>query len=210
MEKISSEELIAAVESCSEIVKTEIDRVTADSRQAGKGALFVAVRGERFDGHDFVGQALDKGAELALVEKLVPGVPADRQVVVRDTLEAYGRIGAYNRSKFKGTVIGLTGSAGKTTTKEEIKFALSRFGSVYATSGNHNNHIGVPMSLCEMDMNADYAVIEMGMSAKGEISRLTSYVKPDLALVTNVYPCILSFLKILRELPKPKRKFSKD
>ena len=88
MEKISSEELSAAVESCSEIVKTEIDRVTADSRQAGKGALFVAVRGERFDGHDFVGQALDKGAELALVERLMPGVPADRQVVVRDTLEA--------------------------------------------------------------------------------------------------------------------------
>ena len=195
MEKISSEELIAAVESCSEIVKTEIGRVTADSRQAGKGALFVAVRGERFDGHDFVGQALDKGAELALVEKLVPGVPADRQVVVRDTLEAYGRIGAYNRSKFKGTVIGLTGSAGKTTTKEEIRFALSRFGSVYATSGNHNNHIGVPMSLCEMDMNADYAVIEMGMSAKGEISRLTSYVKPDLALVTNVYPMHIEFFE---------------
>ena len=195
MEKISSEELIAAVESCSEIVKTEIDRVTADSRQAGKGALFVAARGERVDGHDFVGQALDKGAELALVEKLVPGVPADRQVVVRDTLEAYGRIGAYNRSKFKGTVIGLTGSAGKTTTKEEIKFALSRFGSVYATSGNHNTHIGVPMSLCEMDMNADYAVIEMGMSAKGEISRLTSYVKPDLALVTNVYPMHIEFFE---------------
>lgn len=193
MEKISSEELAAVVESYSTVVETEIDRVATDSRQAGEGALFVAIRGENFDGHDFVAEALNQGAELAMVERLVPNAPADRQLVVDDTLDAFGKIGAYNRSRFKGTVIGLTGSAGKTTTKEEIKFALSGFGSVYATAGNHNNHIGVPMSLCEMDMDADYAVIEMGMSAKGEISRLTSYVKPDLALVTNVYPMHIEF-----------------
>ncbi len=195
MEKISSKELLAVVESASEVADRVIDRVTTDSRQAVDGALFVAVRGENFDGHDFVGQALDKGAALALVERPLSGVPLDRQVVVKNTLDAYGKIGAYNRSKFRGTVIGLTGSAGKTTTKEEIKFALSRFGRVYATSGNHNNHIGVPMSLCEMDMNADYAVIEMGMSAKGEIARLTSYVQPDVALVTNVYPMHIEFFE---------------
>ena len=195
MERISSEELLAVVGSFSDVVETEISEVITDSRQIVEGCLFVAVKGEKFDGHDFVGQALDKGAELVLVEHLVEGVAADRQIVVDDVLDAFGKIGSYNRSKFKGVVIGLTGSAGKTTTKEEIKFALSHFGSVYATAGNHNNHIGVPMSLCEMDMNADFAVIEMGMSSKGEISRLTSFVKPDIALVTNVYPMHIEFFE---------------
>ncbi len=195
MEKISSEDLLNVVASCSEVVETEISEVITDSRQVVEGCLFVAVKGEKFDGHDFVGQALDKGAELALVDHLVEGIPADRQIVVENVLDAFGKIGSYNRSKFKGVVIGLTGSAGKTTTKEEIKFALSHFGSVYATVGNHNNYIGVPMSLCEMDMSADFAVIEMGMSSKGEISRLTSYVKPDIALITNVYPMHIEFFE---------------
>ena len=79
--------------------------------------LFVALRGEKFDGHDFVGEVLQNGAALALVEHLVPGAPAERQVVVSDSLEAFGKIGAFNRSRFKGIVVGLTGSAGKTTTK---------------------------------------------------------------------------------------------
>lgn len=193
MEKLSSEKLAAVIGSASKLADTEIDRVTTDSRQAGRGALFVAIRGDKADGHDFVAQALQNGAELALVNRLLPGVPADRQAVVADTLAAFGKLGAYNRSRFKGKVVGLTGSAGKTTTKEEIRFALSRYGKVYATGGNHNNHIGVPISLCEMDMNADYAVIEMGMSAKGEISYLTSLVKPDVALITNVYPMHIEF-----------------
>ena len=193
MEKLSSEKLAAVIGSASKLADTEIDRVTTDSRQAGRGALFVAIRGDKADGHDFVAQALQNGAELALVNRLLPGVPADRQAVVADTLAAFGKLGAYNRSRFGGKVVGLTGSAGKTTTKEEIRFALSRYGKVYATGGNHNNHIGVPISLCEMDMNADYAVIEMGMSAKGEISYLTSLVKPDVALITNVYPMHIEF-----------------
>lgn len=193
MQKISAEKLIEIVGSSSNVVAAEFDRVITDSRQAAPGVLFVALRGEKFDGHDFVGEVLQNGAALALVEHLVPGAPAERQVVVSDSLEAFGKIGAFNRSRFKGIVVGLTGSAGKTTTKEEIKFALSRFGKVYATAGNHNNYVGVPLSLCEMDMDADYAVIEMGMSSKGEIARLTSYVRPDLALITNVYPMHIEF-----------------
>lgn len=193
MQKISAEKLIEIVGSSSNVVAAEFDRVITDSRQAAPGVLFVALRGEKFDGHDFVGEVLQNGAALALVEHLVSGAPAERQVVVSDSLEAFGKIGAFNRSRFKGIVVGLTGSAGKTTTKEEIKFALSRFGKVYATAGNHNNYVGVPLSLCEMDMDADYAVIEMGMSSKGEIARLTSYVQPDLALITNVYPMHIEF-----------------
>lgn len=193
MEKISSEKIAEITGARSQAAGVEIAEIITDSRKAGKGKLFVALRGERFDGHDFVKTALEQGCELALVERLLPDVPPERQIAVDDTVEAYGRLGAYNRSRFKGIVVGLTGSAGKTTTKEEIRHVLSVFGKTYATGGNHNNHIGVPQSLLEMDMDADYAVIEMGMSSKGEISKLVSYVKPDVALITNVYPMHIEF-----------------
>ena len=158
-----------------------------------EGDLFIAIKGEKNDGHLFVADVLAKGANLVVVDHLIEDVPENRQIVVSDTIKAYGQIGAYNRSLFKGVVIGLTGSAGKTTTKEEIKFALSKFGKVYATSGNFNNHIGVPATLCNMDMSADYAIVEMGMSAKGEIENLVSYVEPDVAIITNVYPMHIEF-----------------
>ena len=123
-----------------------------------------------------------------MVQRQLPDVPAVRQIVVPDTLIAYGKIGRYVRRQFKGKVIALTGSAGKTTTKEELRFALSQFAPTYATGGNHNNFVGVPETLCKLDMNAAYAVIEMGMSAKGEIARLVSFTEPDIAVVTNTIP----------------------
>lgn len=182
------------------VVEAEVLNVSTDSRNINKGDLFVAVKGEKFDGHDFVADVLNKGACAAIVEHYIKDAPKDKQILVKDSLDAYGKIGAYVRSKFKGVVIGLTGSAGKTTTKEEIKFILSHFGKVYATKGNHNNFIGVPESLVQMDMASDFAVIEMGMSAKGEISRLTNYVKPDIALITNVYPMHIEFFPDLEHI----------
>ena len=107
-------------------------------------------------------------------------------------------------------VIGLTGSAGKTTTKEEIKFALSQFGKVYATNGNFNNHIGVPATLCKIDMDADYAIIEMGMSAKGEIEELVSYVNPDVAIITNVYPMHIEFFENFEGIAEAKAEIFKS
>lgn len=193
MQKINSQHLAQILHSASHVVDAEIENVSTDSRTARKGDVFIALKGEKFDGHNYVKEVIDRGVEVAIVEKMLPEVPAVRQIVVADTLEAFGQIGAYNRSLFKGIVIGLTGSAGKTTTKEEIKFLLSKFAPTYATEGNHNNFIGVPRSLCDLKMNAEYAVIEMGMSAKGEISRLVSYVKPDIAIVTNVYPMHIEF-----------------
>lgn len=193
MQKISSKKICEIVGADNEVVEAEICNISTDSRQINVGDLFIALKGEKFDGHDYVAQVLEKGAALVMVERLSDLIPVHRQIVVKDCLEAYGRIGAYNRSLFKGKVIGLTGSAGKTTTKEELKFILSGFGKVYATSGNFNNFVGVPKTLCDLDMSADYAVIEMGMSAKGEIERLVSYVRPDIALVTNVYPMHIEF-----------------
>ena len=193
MQKISAEKLAEIVGFKGNLAKVEISGITTDSRRIRQGDLFVALKGENFDGHDFAADVLNKGAALVLVEHPVAGIAANRQIVVKDTLAAFGAIGAYNRSLFKGKVIGLTGSAGKTTTKEEIKFALSLFGKVCATTGNHNNRIGVPITLCDMDMNADYAVVEMGMSAKGEITELTGWVQPDAAIITNVYPMHIEF-----------------
>lgn len=177
----------------SSIIAVEFDNICTDSRKAGSGSLFIALRGERFDGHDFVKDVISKGCPMVVVDHLIDGVSEAQQVVVPDTLVAYGQIGAYFRSLFKGTVIGLTGSAGKTTTKEEIAFLLSKFAPTYATKENHNNAVGVAESLCELDLNAKYAVIEMGMSSAGEISYLTNLVKPDIAVITNVYPMHIEF-----------------
>lgn len=205
MEKISSHKL-AEILGCSaaNLANINIDNVSTDSRNINSTTLFIALKGERFDAHDFVADVIAKGCPLVVVNRLVEGVPAEKQLVVDDTLKAYGKIGAYNRSRYKGTVIGLTGSAGKTTTKEEIAFLLRKFASVYATGGNHNNFVGVPQSLCEIDMNSRYAVIEMGMSAKGEISYLTNLVKPDIAVITNVYPMHIEFFENFEGIARAK------
>lgn len=209
MEKISSKKLTEILNYTSSVVDTEILDVVTDSRIAKKGDLFIAIKGEKFDGHDFVAQVIEQGVELVVVEHKIENVPANRQIVVSSSVAAFGQIGAYNRSLFKGKVIGLTGSAGKTTTKEEIKFLLSLFGKTYATEGNHNNHIGVPRSLCDMDMSAEFAVIEMGMSAKGEIEQLVSWVRPDMALVTNVYPMHIEFFENFEGIAEAKAEIFK-
>lgn len=193
MKEITSQKLAEILGCDAAQADIVINKISTDSRQVDEHSLFIALRGEHFDAHDFVADVAAKGCPLAVVDHLLQNVPAEKQLVVKDTLEAYGKIGAYNRSQFKGTVIGLTGSAGKTTTKEEIAFLLSHFAKTYATAGNHNNQIGVPQSLCELGMDARYAVIEMGMSSKGEISHSVSLVKPDIAVVTNVYPMHIEF-----------------
>ena len=133
MKEITSQKL-AEILGC-DVAQADIaiNKISTDSRQIDEHSLFIALRGERFDAHDFVADVVAKGCPLAVVDHLLKDVPVKKQLVVKDTLEAYGKIGAYNRSQFKGTVIGLTGSAGKTTTKEEIAFLLSHFAKTYAT-----------------------------------------------------------------------------
>lgn len=195
MQEISSKKLTEIVGSTSQVIDCAVKNIVTDSRIVKPGDVFIAIRGEKFDAHQFVPEVLKQGAALAIVDHPVEGAEPLRQIVVGNTTRAYGLIGAYNRSLFKGFVIGLTGSAGKTTTKEEISFLLAKFAKVYATSGNFNNFIGVPKTLCDLDMSADYAVVEMGMSAKGEIAELVSYVKPDMAIITNVYPMHIEFFE---------------
>jgi UDP-N-acetylmuramoyl-tripeptide--D-alanyl-D-alanine ligase len=164
-----------------------VSGITTDTRKIGKGDVFVALKGERFDGHDYLGDAVRDGAS-ALVVSQSPrlnsvGVPIYE---VRDTLVALGALARYWRRAWGKTIIGVAGSNGKTSTKDLIRAALTRSYSVHATTGNLNNRIGVPISLLSLQPDAEIAVIELGTSLPGEVAILRDIAEPDIALVTSI------------------------
>src|SRR5574344_1077435 len=166
-------------------ILSKIKTISTDSRTAGQGDLFIAIVGEKFDGHNFVADVIARGAEFAIVSKPIDNVPTDKQIIVPDTKKAYLEIGEYMRNKLSELkVIALTGSAGKTTTKEMLKHVLSKFANVYATHANFNNDIGVAKTLCEIPSDAQIAIVEIGMSHTGEIANIVPHVRPDIAIVT--------------------------
>ncbi|WP_298613174.1 UDP-N-acetylmuramoyl-tripeptide--D-alanyl-D-alanine ligase [uncultured Thermosynechococcus sp.] len=161
-----------------------ITGVSTDSRQIAAGNLFVALRGATFDGHQFVEQAAAAGAIALIVETAVSSpLP---QLRVPDTLWAYQRLGQWWRQQCSAKVIAVTGSVGKTTTKEMIAAVLSHYGAVHKTTANFNNEIGVPKTLLQLEPHHQFAVIEMGMRARGEIALLSRIAQPDVAVITNV------------------------
>ncbi|MCY7274377.1 MAG: UDP-N-acetylmuramoyl-tripeptide--D-alanyl-D-alanine ligase, partial [Phormidesmis sp. CAN_BIN44] len=159
--------------------------ITTDSRHVKPGDIFLALRGETFDGHEFVSQALEQGAIAAIVDSQFQSSDLPL-LTVEDTLRAYQAIAHWWRHQFDIPVIAITGSVGKTTTKELIAGVLSRFGNVLKTQANYNNEIGVPKTLLELSQEHDYAVVEMGMRARGEIALLSQIASPTIALITNV------------------------
>ncbi|EGQ8054657.1 UDP-N-acetylmuramoyl-tripeptide--D-alanyl-D-alanine ligase [Vibrio alginolyticus] len=161
-----------------------IDAVSTDTRTIERGALFVALVGERFDAHNFCQQAVDAGAGALLVEKrLDVNVP---QIVVSDTKLALGEFASWVHQACKTPNVAITGSCGKTTVKEMVASILQLKGKVLFTAGNFNNDIGVPLTLLRSQQDDDYAVIELGANHIGEIAYTTQLVKPDIALVNNV------------------------
>lgn len=204
MIKLSSMQICEILGITQQVNDVEIEEISTDSRKVDGKTLFIALKGEKFDGHDFISEVLNKGVPLVLSERKIFGIDDKKVIVVGDTLKAFGKLAQYNRRQYKGTVIALTGSSGKTTTKEELKAALLQYAPTYATSGNFNNFIGVPRSLLDIDMNAKYAIIEMGMSAPKEIDYLVHLTEPDVALVTNVYPMHIEFLKTTENIAKAK------
>lgn len=155
-----------------------------DSREVKPGDLFIALTGERVDGHDFVAKAREAGAAAALVSHPVEDpLP---QLVVEDTLQAYGAIAKAYRMELAVPVIAITGSVGKTTTKEMISCVLSGKYRVSKTQGNHNNNLGLPITIMEMPQDTQLAVLELGMNHFGEMSYLTSIAQPDVVVITNI------------------------
>lgn len=163
----------------------EFSAVSIDSRTLKEGELFIALRGERFDAHDFIQDAVAKKPCALVVERFFSDV-ALPQLVVSDSLLALGQIAALNRSLFSRPIIAITGSSGKTTVKTLLAGILAECGPTHATKGNFNNHIGVPLTLLQLDAHHEFAVIEMGASGPGEIDYLCSLAKPQIAMVNNV------------------------
>lgn len=166
-----------------------IDAVSNDTRTLQPGSLYVALRGERFDGHDFVADALARGASALLVERPLPGETP--QVVVADTQLALARIAAGLQQDRGGKVVAITGSNGKTSVKTLVVAILQRAGNTYFNPGNRNNEIGLPLSVIDAPDDADFAVYEMGAGQPGDIAYLTDIARPDVALVNNVAPAHL-------------------
>jgi len=161
---------------------TEAAGWSVDTRTQGVDDVFFAVRGER-DGHAYAAAALDKGAAAVVVDHDL-GLP--RQLIVDDTLGALQRLAAWARREWGGTVVGVTGSAGKTTTKDAIAHLLAREHPVGKTTGNFNNHLGVPLSILRLPGECRIAVLEIGMNHAGEIRRLAAIARPGIGVVTNV------------------------
>jgi len=173
-----------------------ISGVCTDSRAMHVGSLFIPLVGDRFDGHDFLARAAQCGASCVLVahshserERDVPERCAVIQVA--DTLRALGDIARYHRLRFNVPLVAVTGSSGKTTTKEMICSILGRVMRVLKNRGNYNNLIGLPLTLLEMNIHYDGAVVEMGTNQRGEIARLTEIARPDVGVITNVGPAHL-------------------
>lgn len=175
-----------------------------DSRSLLPGQMFVAIRTVSRDGHAFLGSARAKGASAALVARFEPDLPL-AQLVVDDTVRALQDLGRAHRMRFSGPVIGITGSSGKTSTRELLALALGADDKVHATSGNLNNTLGVPLTLLGIDAGVhDYAVVEAGISEPGEMDQLAGMIQPDVVLITTIGPAHLESLKTLDNVAREK------
>ena len=178
----------------------EIKGISIDSRNIKEGELFVAIKGDRFDGHDFVPDAIKKGAWGALVDRSLlenrfASLGKIKNIVpVEDTLHALQEMSYMHRKKFPLPLVGITGSNGKTTTKEMLAGILQKHGPVLKNEGNLNNHIGVPLTLLKLEARHKAAAVEMGMSALGEIDTIARLASPDVGVITNIGPAHLEFL----------------
>ena len=187
MESIAAKILLAGLTPAERISEGQmIPLVTTDSRQAAPGCVFVAFPGEKFDGHDYAAKALEAGAAWVVLNHPVDGVPEEKTILCPDSYQAMMRMGANYRAQYSPKVVGVTGSVGKTTTKDFCAVALSALGPTIKTEGNQNNELGLPRTLFQIDAGTRYAVVEMGMNHAGEISRLSRCARPDVGVITCI------------------------
>ncbi len=184
--------------------KLRIWGVSTDSRTIGADQLFVPLAGEHYDGHQYVQQALSKGAAAALWQQDHGEPPAGPVIVVEDTLAALQRLASEYRKQLSVRIAGITGSNGKTTTKDMLAAMLATTYKVHKTEGNLNNHIGLPLTLLQIEEDTEMAVIEMGMSGRGEIELLSKLAQPEVAIITNIGEAHLEQLGSRDEIAKAK------
>jgi UDP-N-acetylmuramoyl-tripeptide--D-alanyl-D-alanine ligase len=167
--------------------------VSIDTRTLTAGDLFVALHGPNHDGHCFVREAFERGAVAAMVDREIPDLATQRLLRVADTLAGLAHLGAAARKRSIGRILAVTGSVGKTGTKEALRLALAGFAPTFASAGGLNNHWGAPLSLARMPPDAAYGIFELGMNHSGEIAVLTRLVRPHIAVITTVEPAHLGF-----------------
>jgi UDP-N-acetylmuramoyl-tripeptide--D-alanyl-D-alanine ligase len=185
-------------------VDTLLAGVSTDSRTLEAGQLFVALAGPRFDAHEFVAAVAERGAAAAVVHRQVQAPAGFPLLMVGDTLGALGDLARHARATARVPVVGITGSVGKTTTKDMTAALLATRGPVLKSEGNLNNHIGLPLSLLRLGDEHTAAVLEMGMSAPGELRRLTAIARPDVAVITNVAPVHLESFATIDDIARAK------
>ncbi|EJT05124.1 UDP-N-acetylmuramoylalanyl-D-glutamyl-2,6-diaminopimelate--D-alanyl-D-alanine ligase [Rhizobium sp. CCGE 510] len=184
-----------------------ITGISIDSRSIAPGEAFFAIKGDRVDGHDYASMAMANGAALLVVsEARLPamGRLTVPMIVVEDVLAALGRLGLASRERSKARIIAVTGSVGKTTTKEMLRHVLSPSGKVHASVASFNNHWGVPLTLARMPEDTDYGVFEVGMNHPGEIRPLVAMIRPDVVIITTIAPAHLGNFKNIKEIAAAK------
>ena len=185
-------------------IKYEASRIEFNSRDVSSGDLFIALKGVR-DGHIFVQDALDRGASIALVEYIPESIKdTSRLIRVSSSMDALNDLAIFNRSRLKAKVIGITGSVGKTSTKEAFKQALNGFGNIFCGRGNFNNYLGLPINLASAPLDSDYVILELGMNHSGEIRELTKLLRPDIAIITKIAPAHLEFFDSVSDIARAK------
>ena len=201
----TSAEALAATQGLALGATWQASGISSDSRTVTQGDLFVALAGPHHDGHDHVAGALQKGAAAALVHKVPAGLPAAAPLLcVPDSLAGLRALAAAARARSTARVIAITGSVGKTSSKEMLKLALAAAGPTHASVGSFNNHWGVPLSLARLPRDAKFAVFELGMNHPGEITPLTRLVQPHIAVVTSVEAVHLEFFASTRQIAEAK------
>ncbi|NBV05686.1 MAG: UDP-N-acetylmuramoyl-tripeptide--D-alanyl-D-alanine ligase [Proteobacteria bacterium] len=180
----------------------EIDEVVIDSRKTPKSGLFLALKGEKNDAHAFLKQAVENGCKALLVhdKSALEKVSNSDFILVKDTFKALYKLAEFSRKRSSAKIIAITGSVGKTSTKEMLKLAFSAIGKTFATPGNLNNHFGVPLCLANFSSDCEFGIFEMGMNHANEIEPLSSLAKPHLAIITNVGPVHIEFFKNEEEI----------
>ncbi len=185
-----------------DVTADAINSISIDSRELGPEALFVAIKGDRFDGHDFVDTALANGAAAALVSDGLSSGPG--RIVVADALGGLRDLARASRARNRGFIVGVTGSVGKTTTKEALRLIFEAAGETHASIKSFNNHWGVPLMLARMPESAQFGVFEMGMSAPDEIRPLSQLVRPHVAVITSIAPAHLENMGSLENIARAK------